>query len=254
MAFAFGRATPSLRQAPSRCLDNPVLGNIIFSLDGEHHLLLKVLHFRVDKRRELKEMKILIELTSTKALSVGFSQAEVALKLMVWILQVISPGPVEMQREWLDDLNVFCVYAAHSGDLDLGNLSTENIDAFRNQLEIPDDCLNLGKFAVVVKDVAGFISRVETSVKSENYRVFRGFVKYYNPETFHGSFSDEEAIFRKRDEHKHQQEYRFVIDTLVKGTNPITLNIGDINDITIRFNAADMNKDFLGGKIELKLS
>ena len=50
MAFAFGRATPSLRQAPSRCLDNPVLGNIIFSLDGEHHLLLKVLHFRVDKR------------------------------------------------------------------------------------------------------------------------------------------------------------------------------------------------------------
>ena len=52
MAFAFGRATPSLRQAPSRCLDNPVPGNIIFSLNGEHHLLLKVLHFRVDKRRE----------------------------------------------------------------------------------------------------------------------------------------------------------------------------------------------------------
>ena len=51
MAFAFGRATPSLRQAPSRCLDNPVPGNIIFSLNGEHHLLLKVLHFRVDKRK-----------------------------------------------------------------------------------------------------------------------------------------------------------------------------------------------------------
>ena len=50
MAVAFGRATPSLRQAPSRCLDNPVPGNIIFSLNGEHHLLLKVLHFGVDKR------------------------------------------------------------------------------------------------------------------------------------------------------------------------------------------------------------
>ena len=50
MAVAFGRATPSLRQAPLMCLDNPVLGNIIFSLNGEHHLLLKVLHFRVDKR------------------------------------------------------------------------------------------------------------------------------------------------------------------------------------------------------------
>ena len=52
MAFAFGRATPSLRQPPSRCLDNPVPGNIIFSLNGEHHLLLKVLHFRVDKREQ----------------------------------------------------------------------------------------------------------------------------------------------------------------------------------------------------------
>ena len=50
LAVAFGRATPSLRQAPLMCLDNPVLGNIIFSLNGEHHLLLKVLHFRVDKR------------------------------------------------------------------------------------------------------------------------------------------------------------------------------------------------------------
>ena len=49
MAFAFGRATPSLRQASSGYLDNPVPGNIIFSLNGEHHLLLKVLHFRVDK-------------------------------------------------------------------------------------------------------------------------------------------------------------------------------------------------------------
>ena len=60
MAFAFGRATPSLRQAPSMCLDNPVPGNVIFSLNGEHHLLLKVLHFRVDK----KEGKCLIIIKS----------------------------------------------------------------------------------------------------------------------------------------------------------------------------------------------
>ena len=60
MAVAFGRATPSLRQPPSRCLDNPVPGNIIFSLNGEHHLLLKVLHFRVDKRSGLMRIAILI--------------------------------------------------------------------------------------------------------------------------------------------------------------------------------------------------
>ena len=59
MAVAFGRATPSLRQPPSRCLDNPVPGNIIFSLNGEHHLLLKVLHFRVDKRQTLLELQLI---------------------------------------------------------------------------------------------------------------------------------------------------------------------------------------------------
>ena len=63
MALAFGRATPSLRQAPLMCLDNPVLGNIIFSLNGEHHLLLKVLHFRVDKR--LESISICMEKTLT---------------------------------------------------------------------------------------------------------------------------------------------------------------------------------------------
>ena len=60
MAVAFGRATPSLRQPPSRCLDNPVPGNIIFSLNGEHHLLLKVLHFRVDKRLVLASQNKII--------------------------------------------------------------------------------------------------------------------------------------------------------------------------------------------------
>ena len=60
MAVAFGRATPSLRQAPLMCLDNLVLGNIIFSLNGEHHLLLKVLHFRVDKRCIYQAKKIYI--------------------------------------------------------------------------------------------------------------------------------------------------------------------------------------------------
>ena len=69
MAFAFGRATPSLRQAPSRCLDNPVPGNIIFSLNGEHHLLLKVLHFRVDKRSGSRWLKIYLFLASTAIFS-----------------------------------------------------------------------------------------------------------------------------------------------------------------------------------------
>ena len=80
MAFAFGRATPSLRQAPLMCLDNPVLGNIIFSLNGEHHLLLKVLHFRVDKRRERNELKeeilVLLDFLVEKGSVIGYMLRE----------------------------------------------------------------------------------------------------------------------------------------------------------------------------------
>ena len=32
-------------------------------------------------------------------------------------------GPAQVQRHWLNHINVFCVHAAHSGDLDLASLS-----------------------------------------------------------------------------------------------------------------------------------
>ena len=41
-------------------------------------------------------------------------------------------GPVYAQRHWLNHLNVFCLHAAHSGDLNLANLS--NIESLRQEL------------------------------------------------------------------------------------------------------------------------
>ena len=37
-------------------------------------------------------------------------------------------GPIEMQREWLNYRNVFCVYAAHSGDIDLSDMNSNKIE------------------------------------------------------------------------------------------------------------------------------
>ena len=162
-------------------------------------------------------------------------------------------GPVEMQREWLDYRNVFCIYAAHSGDLDLRSLSSENIDRLRKQLKIPPECLKLGKFAVIVKNIPEFIERMKAASVSRNYQHSHSFVKYYDPIIFHGHFSDLEAVFRKRNEYAYQQEYRFVIDTLITGNGPITLDIGNISDITIRANSTDINKEFLGGEIKFML-
>ena len=159
-------------------------------------------------------------------------------------------GPIEIQRNRLNYLKLFCIYVAHNGDLNSENLSSGNLDLLRKQLEIPEACLELGKHAVVVKDVPEFIHRIETIAKSKNYGVYRRLVEYYDPTTFHGGFPDGGAVFRKRDEYRHQQEFRIVFDPLILGTDPITLNIGDISDITMRFDSADINKAFLGGSIE----
>ena len=160
-------------------------------------------------------------------------------------------GPVEIQREWLNYRNLFCVHAAHTGDIDLRNLSDHDIEHLRKQLVLSEDCLKLGRYAVVVRNIPGFMKRIEIAAGQKGYRLSRGLVKYYDPDTFHGIFSDWEAVFRKRMEYRYQREYRFLIDTLVIGDWPIVLEIGDIGDITSCFLASKINEELLGGEIKL---
>ena len=42
-------------------------------------------------------------------------------------------GPIEMYDDSLNHLNIFCVYAAHSGNLDLRDMLTDNI--------VPKSCI-----------------------------------------------------------------------------------------------------------------
>ncbi|WMI99762.1 hypothetical protein RBU55_30235 [Pseudomonas chlororaphis subsp. aurantiaca] len=155
-------------------------------------------------------------------------------------------GPVSVQMNWHDHINVFCVYAAHSGSFE--SLTHENLADFKRQLEISEDCQKLGGHAVLVTNVTQFFERVRSAARENNYGLSSGLVEYYNPETFSGSFSENEAIFKKRDEFQHQKEYRFAIDTGVEGDKPITLEIGDISDITSRCNVMDINNS-----LEIKL-
>lgn len=148
-------------------------------------------------------------------------------------------GPVSVKMNWHDHLNIFCIYAAHSGEYK--NLSHENLGDFKKQLEIPGDCLKLGKYAVVVTNVTQFFERVKAATEKNNYGLNARLVDYYNPDTFSGTFGEEEAVFNKRNEYRHQKEYRFAFDTGVTGTKPLLLDIGDISDITMLCNVADVN-------------
>ena len=107
-------------------------------------------------------------------------------------------GPLQIQRNWLSHLNLFCVHAGHSGDLDLSSLSNDNFEVLREELTIDDRCLSLGNYAVIVKDVPEFVNRMEASARAMGYQISRKLVRYYDPETFHGGFRDIESVFRSR--------------------------------------------------------
>ena len=162
-------------------------------------------------------------------------------------------GPIQIQKDWLNHLNVFCVHAAHSGDLDLASLFNDNVEALRQELTIPDECLSLGKYAVVVTNVPEFIKRMRDSARAKGYKIRWGLVKYYAPATFHGNFRDVESVFRKQDQYRFQREFRFVIDRGSLGECPLVIDIGDISDITLQLESSELNGEkWLGGKIELQ--
>ena len=163
-------------------------------------------------------------------------------------------GPLQVQMDWVSDLNVFCLHAAHSGDLDLASLSNDNVEALQQELTIPQKCLSLGKYAVVVMNVPEFINRMRSFARAKNYPGIKwGLVKYYNPETFHGNIPDEEAAFWKQNHCSYQREFRFAMNSGSSGVTPLIMNIGDISDITLQLESSALNgKKWLGGKLELR--
>ena len=168
----------------------------------------------------------------------------------------IQDVSVQIQMDWVSDLNVFCLHAAHSGDLDLASLSNDNVEALRQELTIPKKCLCLGKYAVVVMNVPEFINRMRSFARAKNYPGIKwGLVEYYDPETFHGNFPDEEAAFRKQKDYSYQREFRFAINSGSSGekTQSLIMNIGDISDITLQLESSELNGEkWLGGKLEFQ--
>lgn len=148
-------------------------------------------------------------------------------------------APVSLQMVQHNDLNIFCIYAAHNGPFEV--ITDENIFDLRDHLYIPPDCLKLGDYAVVVTQAKPFIDRVVGAAKDEGFGLKAGLVEYYDPSLFSGNFSEDEAVFRKRKEFQHQREYRFSFDTGTSGDGPIKLNIGDISDIALLCSTSEVN-------------
>jgi len=119
-----------------------------------------------------------------------------------------------IKRNWQDYINVFCIFAGRDGEI-----------------EIPQECQKLGKFAVVINNIGEFFDRIHSSIRFNDYRMTRSLVEYFDPATAPAA---NESIFRKRHDFDYQNEYRFAISTGIAGTEPVILDIGDISDISTK--------------------
>ena len=167
----------------------------------------------------------------------------------------IQDAQIQIQKNWLNHLHVLCVHAVHSGDLDLDRLAAENnVEPLRKRLTIPNQCLSLGKHAVVIRNVPEFLSRVEAACKARRFRLRYGLVKYYDPTSFHGNFADEDSVFRKQTRYMPQREFRFAVNTGTLGEDHLDIAIGDIRKLTLRLKSAELNgEQLIGGEMRFTL-
>lgn len=161
--------------------------------------------------------------------------------------QLLLGESVQMYSDWISNLNVFCMFAMHSGKFD--QLTENNIDEFKKLLEIGDVCRgDFGEYAVVIKNPTEFFKRVDKIAKNYSYITKRKLVTYYDeddpPSCLSGPFLSNlhdtgrfdpsifDPAFLKRNVFKHQKEYRIAICTGTTGCNYIQPSIGDITDIS----------------------
>ena len=141
----------------------------------------------------------------------------------------------------LDHFNVFCMYAGYSGAFK--EISTDNLQCFQKQLEIPEECTKLGRYAVLIKNVTEFIKRVRVAAERENYEIWWRLLRYYDPEVGTPRLeSSLDSIFSKSKEYEYQREFRFAIDNGSVGRNHIILDIGEIDDITMCMDSREINR------------
>ena len=151
-------------------------------------------------------------------------------------------GPAELRSNHIQNLNVFCMNAIHTGDFE--SIGSENIHAYRKHLEIDERCFDMfGEYAVIVHNTNEFLKRVDVAIRRDGLRSLRSLISYFDPNNQPViSINSYNAAFYKRDQFHYEREYRIAIDTGRSGKTPLRLNIGDISDITSRCKSREFNK------------
>jgi hypothetical protein len=164
-------------------------------------------------------------------------------------------GPVVMQNNGYDRLNLYCMYAVKIQEFEESYETEEErvavvkkINAMlKERSTLSEEVLTLGEFAVVIYKVDDFISMVQKAAKEKNFACWNGLIGYYDPDTYHGNFSEIEAVFRKRNLYENQREYRFAFGSHEPEGNKV-IHLGPLDGIAIKVPTREIND-----KIELKI-
>ncbi|WP_062235742.1 hypothetical protein [Fictibacillus sp. FJAT-27399] len=150
---------------------------------------------------------------------------------------------------------VFCIFALTSDNLSM----VEETDEFYitemnfNDEEVEKMINEFGDQLAII-DPKNFIERVEKAFSEKGYGYVMSKVNYddytVNNTKRLGSYrkNNNEIFFWKDKYFENQNEYRFVI-TSIETDEPITVNIGDISDITTKYSA----KELFSGKLQIHL-
>jgi len=165
-------------------------------------------------------------------------------------------GPVVMQNTGYDRLNLYCTYAVKAPEFEESYETEEEririVEKINSMLKdfstLSEEVLALGEFSVIVYQVEDFIDRVKQAVKSQNFACWNGAIKYYDPDIFHGSFKELEAVFRKRNIYAHQNEYSFAFGSH-EPEGARTINVGSLNGIDFKISTKEINN-----KVQIKLA
>lgn len=116
------------------------------------------------------------------------------------------------------------------------------------QFAIDSRCLEFGSHAVVVA-VSPFLAQLKEVLQRNGQWFKADLVEYYDDQIFHGEIPPSDIPFRKQKRFSYQKEYRICVQTNTKGTNPISIEMGDISMFSARIDSARLNS-----LMELKLA
>ena len=133
----------------------------------------------------------------------------------------------------VDHLALFCTSLLRSERYD--SPRPEMINEFRARLRASlPTFVEMGKHAVVIQDVDGFLNRVQAVTAEARLSSWANTVTYYDayPNRLHVLPSESvEPLFHKHESFRLQREHRIVVRPTTEGFEPLQLDIGSIRDM-----------------------